>query len=96
MAKTFFFNLEQLYRFRVTNRLSMDQLAAELGISRSALQRLESGISDPSCDTLANLMWLYSVDGSVEFDRIFNHLSFGDPEPPKYELPLLGPARRPT
>lgn len=89
MSKTFFFNTEQLYRFRVVNHLSMDDMAALLGISRLSYSRIENGTSDPSFDSLANIAYLYSVDGSVEFERLFNHIPFDGAFNIKYFLPSL-------
>ena len=98
MSKTFFFNADELYHFRTVNRLSQEALAAEIGISKMALNRIECHISDPSYDTLANIMYLYSVDGMVEFDRCFNHLPFDFPGRSDFILPELGDrrSRRPT
>ena len=96
MAKTFFFNDDELYHFRVVNHLSQEALAHELGITKLALNRIECHISDPSADTLANICYLYSIDGMVEFDRLFNSLPFGLPDPKKFILPELGDRRRPS
>ena len=96
MSKTFFFNADELYHFRVVNRLSQEQLALEIGITKLALNRIECHISDPSTDTLANIMYLYSVDGQVEFARLFNSLPFGLPDPKNYILPVMGDRRRPS
>lgn len=98
MTNKFFFNADELYRFRTANHLSQEGLAKLLGITKIAVNRIEAHISDPSCETLANILFLYSVDGMVEFDRVFTHLPFDSSsnlDLERFFLPALG-NRRPT
>ena len=46
---------DRLYRLRRERGLSQEELAAQLGVSRQAVQKWESGVSQPSLEKLTAL-----------------------------------------
>lgn len=54
-------NLGWLKRARYNKNLTVEQVAASIGKTRSAIWRYESGVTDPTVGTLCQLLKLYDV-----------------------------------
>ena len=52
---------DRLYRLRRERGLSQEELAAQLGVSRQAVQKWESGVSQPSLEKLTALARYFDV-----------------------------------
>ncbi len=52
---------EYLKKLRTENKLSQEQLAEKLGVSRQSISKWEQGISTPDIDNFVKLSKLYSV-----------------------------------
>ncbi len=52
---------EYLKKLRTENKLSQEQLAEKLGVSRQSISKWEQGISTPDIDNFVKLSELYSV-----------------------------------
>lgn len=52
---------EYLKKLRNENKLSQEQLAEKLGVSRQSISKWEQGISTPDIDNFVKLSELYSV-----------------------------------
>ena len=68
---------EKLYELRRASGMSQEELAEKLGVSRQAVSKWESGVSDPSTSNLIALAKLYHT--TVE--EILQ--SVGEPEQPQ-------------
>ena len=86
---------EQLRRRREELGMSREELAAVLGVSRSAIGNYETGVSTPKEDVLLHLFDALQVDPNYLYRGAFRHsLSFSDEERRMVEvyrsLPLTG------
>lgn len=63
-------NLGWLKRARYNKHLTVDQVAASIGKTRSAIWRYESGITDITVGTLCQLLQLYGVSVTDVFCQI--------------------------
>lgn len=59
---------EKIFTLRKKNGLSQDELAGELGVTRQAVYKWESGIASPEIDKLKSLSKLFNVS----FDYLLN------------------------
>ena len=67
-------NLGWLKRARYNKHLTVDQVAASIGKTRSAIWRYESGITDITVGTLCQLLQLYGVSVT----DVCRHIREGD------------------
>ncbi|WP_303018311.1 helix-turn-helix transcriptional regulator [Mitsuokella jalaludinii] len=63
-------NLGWLKRARYNKHLTVEQVAASIGKTRSAIWRYESGITDITVGTLCQLLQLYGVSVTDVFCQI--------------------------
>lgn len=63
-------NLGWLKRARYNKHLTVEQVAASIGKTRSAIWRYESGITDITVGTLCQLLQLYDVSVTDVFCQI--------------------------
>lgn len=63
-------NLGWLKRARYNKHLTVEQVAASIGKTRSAIWRYESGITDITVGTLCQLLQLYGVGVTDVFCQI--------------------------
>jgi transcriptional regulator with XRE-family HTH domain len=58
---------EALKRLRKTKKMTQDEVAVQLGFSRTALSQYENNLREPDYDTLIQLAQFYQVDANVLF-----------------------------
>lgn len=63
-------NLGWLKRARYNKHLTVEQVAASIGKTRSAIWRYESGITDITVGTLCQLLQMYGVSVTDVFCQI--------------------------
>ena len=76
---------EKIFTLRRKNGLSQDELANELGVSRQAVYKWESGISTPEIDKIRTLSKLFKVSFDYLLDDEIDDLDVADSAPPKKE-----------
>ncbi len=76
---------EKIFTLRRKSGLSQDELANELGVSRQAVYKWESGISTPEIDKIKTLSKLFKVSFDYLLDDEIDDLDGNDSAPPKKE-----------
>lgn len=75
---------EKIRLLRIDDRLSQEDLADRLGVSRQTVSKWESGVSYPEIDKLIAVSDMFSV--SIDYLLKDNYVT---DEPPKYNLDRL-------